>query len=58
MKYEYLEKVDIQGKRDSGVLETVCGMVVQLVFADKKNSEVPEIVGSILKGSYLQHQSV
>ncbi len=58
MKYDYLEKTDEQENVKNGILESVCGISVQLVFADKTNSEVPEIVGSILKGAYLQRQSV
>lgn len=37
---------------------TVCGMAVRLVFAEKKNGEVPKLVGNILKGVYLQRQGV
>ena len=41
----------------SSMLVTIGDIVVQLVFAEDKNSEVPKIVGSILKGAYLQRQS-
>ena len=60
MKCDYLEKRerDNQDRMKNSMLVTVGDIVVQLVFADKKNGEVPEIVGNILRGAYLQHQSV
>lgn len=58
MTYDYLEKWDGQENVKNSMLVTVCGVAVRLVFADKKNGEVPEIVGNILKGAYLQRQSV
>ncbi len=58
MKYDYLDKTSKQEKENNCFWETVCGIAVQLVFADKKNNEIPEIVGNILKGAYLQRQSV
>ncbi len=57
VNYDYLEKANEQEKANHSVLETVCGIAVQLVFADKGNSEIPEIVGSILKGAYRPRQS-
>lgn len=58
MKYDYQEKQHDQCSRKNSTLITFEGIAVQLVFAEKQNSEVPKIVGSILKGAYLQHQSV
>ena len=43
---------------ESGTPVIVGSMVIRLVFADKENLEVPEIVGNILKGVYLQRQCV
>lgn len=54
MKY----KQDDQNSMKNSILVTVGDIVVRLVFADKKNGEIPEIVGNILKGAYLQHQCV
>ena len=54
MKYDAWEKQNNQ----NGMLVTVGDIVVRLVFAEEKNSEVPEVVGNILKGAYLQRQSV
>lgn len=39
-------------------VETVCGSTVRLVFAAETDRKIPEIVGQILKGAYLQHQRV
>ena len=58
MKYDAWEKQNDQNSMKNSILVTVGDIVVQLVFADKKNGEVPEIVGKILKGAYLQHQCV
>ncbi len=58
MRYDDIEKRDEHDSEKNGTLVTICGMAVRLVFADKKNGEVPEIVGNILKGAYLQRQSV
>ena len=58
MKCDYLEKQVNQNSMKNHMLVTVGDIVVQLVFADKKNGEVPEIVGNILRGAYLQSQSV
>lgn len=58
MTYDYLQKRDRQEAVKKTALVTVCGMAVRLVFAEKKNGEVPQIVGNILKGAYLQRQSV
>lgn len=58
MTYDRSESRKDQGTEKNSTLVTVCGMVVRLIFADKKNGEVPEIVGNILKDAYLQRQSV
>ena len=58
MKYDAWEKQNGQNSMKNSMLVTVGDIVVRLVFADKKNGEVPEIVGNILKGAYLQQQSV
>lgn len=58
MTYDYMEKGDRQETVKKTALVSVCGMAVRLVFAEKKNGEVPKIVGNILKGAYLQRQSV
>lgn len=58
MKCDYLEKQVNQNSMKNSMMVTVGDIVVQLVFADKRNSEVSEIVGNILRGAYLQHQSV
>lgn len=58
MKYDAWEKQNNQNGMKNSMLVTVGDIVVRLVFADKKNGEVPEIVGNILKGAYLQQQSV
>ena len=47
-----------QTAEKNSTLVTVCGTAVRLIFANKMNDEVPEIVGKILKGAYLQRQSV
>ncbi len=55
------ETFGIEDKREKGMvktLETVCGIAVQLVFSDQQNREIPEIVGNILKGAYLQRQGI
>ena len=57
MRYDAWEKND-QNSMKNSMLVTVGDIVVRLVFADKKNGEVPEIVGTILKGAYLQHHCV
>lgn len=58
MKCKYL-----MGQGDSmppkgGLPVTVGNMVVHLIFADKANDEVPEIVGNILKSTYLHRQAI
>ncbi len=58
MKCDYLEKQVNQNSMRNSMLVTVGDIVVQLVFADKKNGEVPEIVGNILRGAYLQRHGV
>lgn len=58
MKHDALEEQNDQNSMKNSMLVTVGDIVVRLVFADKKNGEVPEIVGNILKGAYLQHRSV
>lgn len=58
MKYDHLESQKNQGTEKSSTLVTVCGTAVRLIFANKMNNEVPEIVGKILRGAYLQRQSV
>lgn len=58
MTYDYLEKWNERETVKNSMLVTACGMAVRLVFADKKNGEVPEIVGNILKGAYLQYQGI
>ena len=45
-------------KANSPSVVTICGTSVQLVFAAESNVKIPEIVGQILKGAYLQRQSV
>lgn len=37
--------------------EMICGIAVQLIFAQEKNREVPGIVSDILKGAYLRGQA-
>lgn len=53
---------DSQSKESTGrntpSMVTICGTSVQLVFAAESNGKIPEIVGQILKGAYLQRQSV
>jgi len=56
--YEYLEKKGNPETEKKTALVTVCGMAVRLVFAEKKNGEVPQTIGSILKGTYFQRLSV
>lgn len=58
MRCDNPEKRDEHESERNGILVTICGMAVRLVFAEKKNGEIPEIVGNILKGAYLQRQSV
>ena len=58
MTYDHSESRNDQGAEKNSTLVTVCGTAVRLVFANKMNDEVPEIVGKILKGAYLQRQSV
>lgn len=58
MTYDHSESRNDQGTEKNSTLVTVCGTAVRLVFANKMNDEVPEIVGKILKGAYLQRQSV
>ena len=58
MTYDHSEGRNSQGAEKNGTLVTVCGTAVRLIFANKVNDEVPEIVGKILKGAYLQRQSV
>lgn len=45
-------------KANSGSEVTACGIPVQLVFAAETNGAIPDIVGQILKGAYLQRQSI
>lgn len=47
-----------KGKVNSTSAVTICGTPVQLVFAAETNGKIPEIVAQILKGAYLQRQSV
>ncbi len=58
MRCDNLEKWNEHESEKNSIQVTICGMAVRLTFADKKNGEVPEIVGNILKGAYLQRQSV
>lgn len=58
MTYDHSKSRNDQGTEKNGTLVTVCGTAVRLIFANKVNDEVPEIVGKILKGAYLQRQSV
>lgn len=58
MKCEYMKKQFRHTAVESGTPVIVGSMVIRLVFADKENLEVPEIVGNILKGVYLQRQCV
>ena len=58
MTYDHSESRNDQETEKNSTLVTVCGTAVRLVFANKMNNEVPEIVGKILKGAYLQRQSV
>lgn len=53
-----MENWDERESEKNSILVTICGVAVRLVFADKMNCEVPEIVGNILKGAYLQRQSM
>lgn len=58
MTYDHSESWKDQGTEKNSTLVTVCGTAVRLIFANKMNDEVPEIVGKILKGAYLQRQSM
>jgi len=58
MTYNHSEIRNDQVAEKNSTLVTVCGTAVRLIFANKMNDEVPEIVGKILKGAYLQRQSV
>lgn len=58
MMSNHSESWNDQGTEKNGTLVMVCGTAVRLIFANKMNDEVPEIVGKILKGAYLQRQSV
>ncbi len=55
MTYDRFEK---EYGQERTTVENVCGISVRLIFAGENNCEVPEIVGDILKGAYLQRQSV
>jgi len=54
MTYDNFDK---NYRQERITVENVCGISVRLVFAGENNREVPEIVGDILKGAYLQRQS-
>lgn len=58
MMSDTLENRNSQETDKSSTLVTVCGTAVRLIFANKMNDEVPEIVGKILKGAYLQRQNM
>lgn len=58
MMHNNSESRNNQTAEKNSTLVTVCGTAVRLIFANKMNDEVPEIVGKILKGAYLQRQSV
>lgn len=47
-----------QAEKRHSILVEVCGLTVQLFFAEHENREVPKIVGTILKDSHLQRQAV
>lgn len=57
MKCNDVEKQKDQSGMKNSMLVTIGDIVVQLVFAEDKNGEVPKIVGNILKGAYLQRQN-
>ena len=44
-------------KTTASCTEMICGITVQLIFAQEKNREVPGIVSDILKGAYLRGQA-
>lgn len=56
----YSQSTESNGKKKTGTpsVVNICGIPVQLVFAVETNGKIPEIVAQILKGAYLQRQSV
>lgn len=46
-----------QAEKRHSIMVEVCGLSVQLFFAEQENREVPKIVGAILKDAHLQRQT-
>ena len=58
MTYSQSKESTGRKKANTPLMVTICGTSVQLVFTAESNGKIPEIVGQILKGAYLQRQSV
>lgn len=58
MTYSQSKEPTRRKKANTPSMVTIYGTPVRLVFAAESNGKIPEIVGQILKGAYLQRQSV